>query len=117
MDYTINDRIIDLMNSKNLSSKDFALSIGVKPSNITEWKKHRCRPTVDALIQISVIYDISIDYILFGKIVTDLNKDEKLLIECYRSASDENRYHLIKTAELVRDSRREEEELSTLQIG
>lgn len=58
------DRIVDLMNSLDLSAKDFAISIGRKPGIITDWKTGRSFPSVSDIVTICITYHYSINKLL-----------------------------------------------------
>ncbi len=58
------DRIFKLINDSNLTAKDFAKKVGVSQGNITDWKTGRAKPSVEALLKISNVCKVSVDYLL-----------------------------------------------------
>ncbi len=58
------DRIFRLINENNVTAKEFANIVGLSPGNITDWKTGRAKPSTEALIKISNVYGVSVDYLL-----------------------------------------------------
>ena len=50
--------------AKGLSQKYVALTLGVKPPNISRWESGVNYPTVENLIALAHLYECSIDYLL-----------------------------------------------------
>lgn len=49
---------------KNLTQTAFALAIGVKQSQVSEWLKGKAKPGYDTLKRISLAFNVSADYFL-----------------------------------------------------
>ncbi len=45
----LNDRIFDLLSQQNKKQSDLARAIGVRIATISEWKRHRCAPSVNLI--------------------------------------------------------------------
>ena len=58
------DRIFQLIQENNLTAKDFANKIGVSQGNITDWKKGRSNPSIQALEKIQYKFNVSVDWLL-----------------------------------------------------
>ena len=90
--------LIELCNRKGMKPNQVGKELGISSASFTKWK-NGSTPTVDALIKISGYFNVSIDYLVYGKTsatvevqttpkmdgvyITDRN--EKLLIENYRA--------------------------------
>lgn len=89
--------LIELCKRKNMKPNQVGKELGISSASFTKWK-NGSTPTVDALIKLSGYFNVSIDYLVFGKssrvevqttpkiegvYITD--KNEKLLIENYRA--------------------------------
>lgn len=89
--------LIELCNQKNMKPNQVGKELGISSASFTKWKNGSI-PTVDALIKIAGYFNVSIDYLVYGKpstievqatpkidgvFITD--KNEKLLIENYRA--------------------------------
>ncbi|MBE6904330.1 MAG: helix-turn-helix transcriptional regulator [Ruminococcaceae bacterium] len=64
-------RILELMNEKKVNAKTLTTDIGLSSSAITEWKKGKAKPSVEALEKIANYFDVSVDYLLR---ITDIKK-------------------------------------------
>ncbi len=52
------------LKSNRLTQTAFALKIGVKQSQVSEWLKGKAKPGYDSLKQMVIAYDISPNYLL-----------------------------------------------------
>lgn len=50
--------------NKNLTQTAFALEIGVKQSQVSEWLKGKAKPGYDILRRMSLAFNVSADYFL-----------------------------------------------------
>ncbi|MEY9095673.1 transcriptional repressor LexA [Paenibacillus sp. RC84] len=66
----INHRIKELRLKHNLTMAKMAAMIGVSPGNISDWEngKKKSTPTARALISISKQFNVSLDWLMTGKI-------------------------------------------------
>lgn len=55
-----------LRNQNHLKQKDLAKSINVSEDCIYNWEKGRSEPSLDDLIRLAIVLDVTIDY-LIGK--------------------------------------------------
>ncbi len=60
------ERIYELRNKNNMSQGDLADRLEVSRQTISKWENSMCKPEADKLIQLSEIFNVSIDYILKG---------------------------------------------------
>ena len=54
----------EFLQEYNLTQTDFAIKIGVKQSQVSEWLKGKCKPGYDVLKNIAMVFNISADYLL-----------------------------------------------------
>ena len=62
MEFT--DILKEIMIEQNLNQSEFALKVGVKQSQVSEWLSGKNKPGYDKLKAICVALDISADYLL-----------------------------------------------------
>ena len=86
---TFFERLQNLMDSQRLSQKDFAEATKIRPSTISEWKRNGNLPTGDAVIKIADYFDISLDYLLTGKLKNELPDEDIALIVRFHNLSKE----------------------------
>ena len=56
--------LADFLIQKNLTQTQFAIDIGVKQSQVSEWLKGKAKPGYDSLQKMAFTYGISADYFL-----------------------------------------------------
>ncbi len=89
---TIEDILKNIMIDQDINQTTFANRIGVKPSQVSEWIRGKCKPSYDIMHQICLQLNISSDYLLG---LTDENQnpvyvlntlpaDEERLLQEYR---------------------------------
>lgn len=61
------ERIYELRNKNNMSQGDLADRLEVSRQTVSKWENSMCKPEADKLIQLSEIFNVSIDYILKGE--------------------------------------------------
>ncbi len=61
------ERIYELRNKNNMSQGDLADKLEVSRQTVSKWENSMCKPEADKLIQLSEIFNVSIDYILKGE--------------------------------------------------
>lgn len=60
------ERIIELMKKNGLSAKKTTELLGASASVISDWKSGRLRPSIEHIIKLAQIFNVSTDYILTG---------------------------------------------------
>lgn len=58
------DILEEFLINKNLTQTAFALEIGVKQSQVSEWLKGKAKPGYDILRRMSLAFNVSADYFL-----------------------------------------------------
>jgi transcriptional regulator with XRE-family HTH domain len=78
------DRIFNLFKQSGKKYIQLAGEIGIKSSTITQWKKGKQKPSLDAVVKIADYFDVPVDFLLGrGTFSSDLilvsEKGKKLL--------------------------------------
>ena len=87
-------RLQKLCEKNNTSITALLKELGLSTGSTGNWKKGQL-PKGDILKKLAERLDTSIDFIVFGEYRSDLNTDEKKLIELFRSAPEKTRYKLL----------------------
>lgn len=63
----VKNRLAEMICTLNISQAKFAKSINVSPSSVSEWlKKHDVSPGKDALIRMSQVHNVNLNWLLTG---------------------------------------------------
>lgn len=81
------DRILKLMEQKNVSAHKLEVEAGLSNASIQAWKKGKAQASIVSLQKIADYFGVSINYILYGK-ENEFTEKEKQLIEAIKSLSD-----------------------------
>lgn len=93
---TILERIQILIQQNNDSATAVFEKIGIRKNALSEWKKGKGSPSVDAIIKIAQHYEVSTDFLLCGiKKADDLNLSEQNLLSLYNQLSDHDKIECI----------------------
>lgn len=60
-------RILDLFDNSGLSDSMLCKELSFGNGTIGKWRKNKQKPSLEAVIKISEYFDVSIDYIVYGK--------------------------------------------------
>lgn len=97
------DRILKLQEQAEISNKDLESAANLANGSVTNWKKRRYSPSVDAIINLAQYFHVTSDYLLClsesptgDKIEKSITEEEALLLEAYRSATAQGRFHIIQ---------------------
>lgn len=66
-DKSVGERLLLLRNKNGLTQEELAEQLDVSRQSISKWELNKTLPDVEKLIQLSVIYQVSIDYLIKGK--------------------------------------------------
>ena len=80
----ISERIIKVLKERNMTQAEFAKQVGISTSTISEWKKRKTNPTVEKVMDICNVLQITPEQLLTGKGI----EDEKEIAE----ASPESKF-------------------------
>lgn len=64
MEASFENILKDFLIDNNLTQVAFAIAIGVKQSQVSEWLKGKAKPGYDILKRMSIAYNVSADYFL-----------------------------------------------------
>jgi len=91
----INKRIFEVLDEKGISQKELSKRTGISESTISDWKRKGKTPGIDKLILLCEKLNVDI-YSLAGiDYEYQLDDDEKLVIDMYRSTDPGSRKRLI----------------------
>lgn len=68
MDRIFCQNLKDIRRECNLTQKQVAINLGVVESCYANWEQGRTEPNIDMLRKLGVIFDVSIDELVNGKI-------------------------------------------------
>lgn len=71
-DNPIVHRVYNLISDNGINAKTLAERTGVASSILSEWKKGVSKPTLESLIKIASYFNVSMDWMIFGKANSDV---------------------------------------------
>lgn len=84
--------------AKKMSQKFVALTLGVKPPNVSRWEAGVTFPAVENLIKLAELYEVTTDYLLglddipLASRLRGVNSyDESILLQIFRQLTPEDR--------------------------
>lgn len=97
------DRILALQERANISNKDLETVANLANGSVTNWKKRRYSPGVDAIVNLARYFQVTSDYLLClsdnpipEKIEKSLTEEEALLMEAYHNATIQGRFRIVQ---------------------
>lgn len=93
------NRILLLMAQRNINAATLTKELNLANSSITDWKKGKAKPSVEAIMKIADFFNVSTDYLLGRTIITKegINMpDTKQKAEAYRSLISDEGINRIK---------------------
>lgn len=87
LDTTIDkiNRLRHVIETKVGSKKQWAKLLNVAPTTVSAWTSGRIFPSVLVLIKIAAISKTSLDWLLLGKINSELNIDEQIFNQVFQA--------------------------------
>ncbi len=82
----------------NLTQQYVALTLGIKPPSVSNWESGKTQPTMDNLIELARLYNVTTDYLLGisdsavaenEKGTADEEEKEEMLLRGFRALPDE----------------------------
>ena len=64
----IYERFCDLAKQNNVKAADVSRATGISSTVFSEWKKGKARPKIDKLQKIADYFNVTLDYLMTGKI-------------------------------------------------
>ena len=107
------DRIIQLRNENNLTSKELEIKAGLANSSISQWKRGKGSPSLANIIKLASFFNVSADFLLGlsdkrGESASEneisLTPDELLLLTVFREAGTLERFRIIQVCMNARDA-------------
>lgn len=101
------ERLRDLRRENRYTQKDLSKLLGLSPNSICEWEKHRSEPSLEHLLEMARLFNVSTDYLLgrtdeLGSVVMPsaaLAEDERKLLNYYERMSHPQKIRLIAYCE------------------
>lgn len=92
------DRINSLLTERNLTAKEVEISAGLSNSSISQWRKGKGKPSLDAIIKLSGYFGVTSDYLLglTDRDSSKANEEEQLLLDVFNTCSTEDRFRIIQ---------------------
>ena len=108
-------RIKELREENKLNQKELASKLLLTNSTISDWERGRTEPNIDQLIQLSNIFNCSIDYIVGREsedsiilINNELTEDENNLLDTVRQLNNVNKEMVYTIANLALSNQNKE---------
>ncbi len=96
----VNERIITMINEKNIKIADLSRKTGISQSTITNWVKRDSSPNADMIQAIATAFNVSIEFLITGKEPnTDLTSAEQELLTAFRGLDDISQTKIIGIVE------------------
>ena len=61
---SFSERLKELRKKNNLTQQELADKVGTNRVNVTKWETGRTEPTLESIIKLAHIFEISVDYLL-----------------------------------------------------
>lgn len=108
--------IIDrLLKENQLSGRKMLLDLELSLSSLSEWKKGKSKPTLEAIIRIGDYFNVPIDYLLGRDTKQNLTVSEENLIKNYRSLSAQGKEYVLQTMNMAIKTYKKDIELNNYQ--
>lgn len=75
---TIVDRLLALMDERNLKPAQITRELGISGSSFTDWKKGKGSPSLDVVVKFADYFNVSLDFIVRGEDFKDPFADNSL---------------------------------------
>lgn len=90
------ERIQRLIQESGLTAKYVFTKLELSTNSLSEWKKGKAKPSLDAIIKLATFFNVTTDYLLIGKTsVANLRDDEIELLSLYNKLTPEFQYRYI----------------------
>lgn len=84
--------IKSIRESREMSQKFVAVSLGVKPPQVSKWEAGATEPTLENLVKLSRLFGVSVDQLLgLPDQTAEISAHESLLLQAFRAASPDTR--------------------------
>lgn len=84
--------IKSIREARGMSQKYVAVSLGVRPPQVSKWEAGATEPTIENLVKLSRLFGVTVDQILgLADQTGQISAQESLLLQAFRSASPDLR--------------------------
>ena len=91
---SISERIFALLSKKGMTQKEFSERTEISQSTISDWKRKKTNPSADKILIICEVLQIT-PYELLAENIGDMNRDEKIVLESFRSLQNRQKERLM----------------------
>ena len=110
----ISERILKMLQEKNMTQAEFAKQAGIATSTVSEWKKKKTNPSADKIMDICSVLEITPEQLLSGRGIDSREETEALLskdgitpiewkiINDYHEMKEEQKERLLKYIEALK---------------
>lgn len=78
---TMGERIKTLRKSIDISQREFSKRINISQGSLSDIEKGRNKPSIETLISISTMFNVSLDWLINGELNKNINKNTEILIQ------------------------------------
>lgn len=90
---------------KHFSQKEVAISLGVAPPQISKWEAGATEPSLENLIKLAKLYEVTLDEIVgIQPPAGALTHEERELLRIFRQLNEQGRALVVGNAELILQS-------------
>ena len=94
---TIGERIAEERKKKGMTQEDMAEKLNLSRQAISKWESGSSFPDTENLLKLSLLFSVSVDYLLKGEMVEEKNEEEKVFHLSYSSLTRMKERHSEKT--------------------
>lgn len=111
---TVSERILKVLKERNMTQAEFAKLVGIASSTISEWKKRKTNPTVEKIMDICNVLQITPEQLLTGIGIEDeeeiaassperrFTPQDIRMIEDYHALKEEQQRRLVAYMEALK---------------
>lgn len=112
---TISEKILQLLEERKMTQKEFAKRTGISQSTISEWKKKHTNPVSDKILIICEVLEVTPEELLTGaqavgnrsrkpeRVIVDMDSEEGEVLSCYHRFNEEQRKRLLGYMQALSD--------------
>lgn len=109
------DNLNKLMKAKGISAYKLSKETGIPQTTISSWNENKL-PNGNNLVKLVQFFEVSADYLLFGKNI-GLEKNDQLLLDAYKSANQGIQESIKILLNIQENQETQSEESYTLETG
>ncbi len=77
---SVGERLLELRSQKRMTQEDLAEYLNVSRQSVSKWELNKALPDVEKLMQLSGLYEVTLDYIVTGKEIPKNVTEESALV-------------------------------------